>query len=243
MTGEVRARPSWRGAECSTVALAVCAALVVSACGSDSAGQVTEDRIRDQVEKQTGKEVTALKCAPGGGPEKAGLVCKATFEGGEQVGVEVVGTGLAGGVQLRIEGESPGERLARRITDSLTEHYGPEFRTTTCPPVEAREGLSFECTAVLRDGAKLPVTATWTDNRGDYEFADKGVIVLDELEAAVRAQLAAAGTPAKVDCRGTILPAEPDSNIECSVDYDDGKSGYAVVTVAGWDGEVSWELE
>lgn len=223
--------------------VAACLAVAVLACGSDTTGQVTADRIRDKVEKRTGKTVSEVHCPSSGSSTEAGLVCRVVFEGGEEVGVEVVGTGLAGGVQLRIEGDSPGERLARRIEDALTEHYGAEFQGTSCPPVEVRKDMAFECTATLRDGAKLPITAKWTDARGHYEFADKGVIVLDEVEAALRAQLSAAKTPGKVDCPGKILPSEPDSSFECAIDYDDGTSGLAVVTVNDWKGHISWELE
>jgi hypothetical protein len=215
----------------------------MAACGSDGSGQVSEDRIRDQVEKRTGRKLSDLSCPSSGGAGGAGIICRATFEGGEQVNIEVVGTGLAGGIQLRIEGESPGERLALRITDSLTKRYGPEFRGTVCPPVDVRKGLTFECTATLRDGARLPVEAEWTDDRGHFEFVDKGVIVLADVEAAIRAQLEAAKTPGKVDCAGTVLPSEPGSSFECSLDYDDGNSGLAVVTVDDWKGHISWELE
>lgn len=223
--------------------VAACLAVALLACGSDATSQVTTDRIRDKVEKRTGKKVSEVECPSSGGSVEAGLVCRVTFEGGEQVGVEIVGTGLAGGIQLRIEGDSPGERLARRIRDGLAKHYGAEIPDTTCPAVEVRKDMTFECTATLVDGAKLPVTAKWTDNRGHYEFADKGVIVLDEVEAALRSQLAAAGTPGKVGCPGRILPSEPDSTLECALDYDDGTSGLAVVTVSDWNGRISWELE
>lgn len=221
----------------------LCAAIAATGCGSDSAKQAAEERIRAQVEKQTRKQVTELHCPSGGGGIEAGLTCQVTFEGGDQVSVEVVGTGLAGGVELRIEGESPEELLARRITASLAEHYGQEFKFTECPRVPVRKGLGFECTTTLRDGSKLPVTAQWTDNRGRYEFADKGVIVLDEVEEAVRAQLTADGQAGKVDCPGSILPSEPGASFECAIAYDNGKEGYAVVTVADWAGRISWELD
>jgi len=171
------------------------------------------------------------------------LVCRATFEGGEEATVEVVGTGLAGGIELRIEGESPGEQLALRITEALGKRYGVEVESTSCPRAQIRKGASFECVATMSDGARLPVTAQWTDSRGSYEFVDKGVIVMADVATALSAQIDAAGTPGTVDCPGKIRPSEPGSQFDCAIAYRDGKRGFAVVTVADWAGKISWDYE
>lgn len=142
-------------------------ALLVTACGAKQvdAGKL-ERTIRSVASSQLGIAVTGVKC-PGNVKLQKGqvTVCQTTFATGETEPFAVTQTDK-GNLEIRptavIAGRAEKEiaaRLARRGVKA----------TVACPRhVAIRAGATFACTATVPTGRSAQVTATITDNLGNY---------------------------------------------------------------------------
>ena len=238
-----------RGSLLSGPVLVVLVAVAVSPSGGCkvSCGDTKQKKLEKTLEKQLAKKldqkVTAVECPDGiDGKEGEVTKCEAVLAGGERLPVVVEWTDDDSFTWETQPG--PGavsKRMGELIAEGLARKYQAKIDGVECASSTPKKGVQFECVATLEGGSRLPVTVTWTDDTAAYEYSDKGVVLLDKLEAILVEQLAARKAPGKVDCHGTIRAAEPASVFPCTLALDDGQTVELSVTVDDWTGHVHWD--
>ena len=205
-----------------------------------------EKSIAKELARQGKAEVESVKCPDGQTKEGSVIICTATLPDGTTLPIEVLWTDNVGGFSWRAK---PGvdakmKDFGQLVAEALAAQYETEFSGATCPSdVEMKKGVVFECVATIAGGSQLPVKVTWTNDKGGYLIADKGIVSLDKLELVLGKELSERKSPGKVDCHGKIRASEPGSSFICDIAFADGKSGKVKILVKDWTGNVNWEYQ
>ncbi len=209
-------------------------------CGGPSSKEL-EKTLKKQLSKKIDKKVTAVKCPDNLSPKEGTFTnCQAKLEGGETLPIKIEWTDNKGGFSWETKPRTADliEKLGGLISDGLARKYEAEFTGAECPEVAPKKGTTFECVATIKGGSKLPVSVTWTDDAGGYEYRDKGVVDLGKVERLLNQSLQANQKSGKVDCHGKIRASEPGSSFACTVTLDSGESEEVPITVDDWSGNI-----
>lgn len=135
------------------------------------------------------------------------------------------------------------QQTEEKLRKTLTEAGEVAVQSVTCPsPIEFQVSKTYACQVASSVGS-FTVTIDIKDQKGDFKWATKGLLVLSKLEEYIqKSTKEKGGGDVQVTCDGKVRLAKPGDEFQCKVTDTKGQSRIAKVTVQDEQGNVFFTL-
>lgn len=135
------------------------------------------------------------------------------------------------------------QQTEEKLRKTLTEAESLVVQSVTCPSsIEFQVGKTYDCQVASSVGS-FTVAIDIKDQKGDFKWATKGLLVLSKLEEYIQKSTnEKGGGDVQVTCDGKVRLAKPGDEFQCKVTDAKGQSRIAKVTVQDEQGNVFFTL-
>jgi hypothetical protein len=140
--------------------------------------------------------------------------------------------------------------ISKSVSEGITSQLSLAVASTTCPPETraARAGDTFECIVTTKEGGRLTVKVTQSDDKANVKWEvvkTEGLIDLHTVEQSiVKGLKEQANVDATVTCGGRKFRGiQVGGTFTCQAKSPDKGDAVIVVTMANAEGSISWAVQ